>query len=108
MRPGGHMADRARTRCSLAACLRADVSGVAILGSGRGCVRERFARRYLLTLRTNTSRIVPLVSLSTKSLAALSNATKRPSALMTGRAEPPLPLAVPALLMLTRVVVPVF
>ena len=78
------MADRARTRCSLAACLRADVSGVAILGSGRGCVRERFARRYLLTLRTNTSRIVPLVSLSTKSLAALSNTTKRPLALMTG------------------------
>ena len=30
------MADRARTRCSLAACLRADVSGVAILGSGLG------------------------------------------------------------------------
>src|SRR5438876_508542 len=51
---------------------------------------------------------VPLVSFATKSLARLSNATTRPSALMVARAEALLPLAVPALLTLTRVVVPVF
>ena len=38
--------------------------------------------------RTNTSSVVPLVSLATKSLAALLNATKRPSALIVA-SEPP-------------------
>ena len=42
--------------------------------------------------RTNTSSVAPLVSFATKSLAALLNATKRPSALIMGATEmPPLP-----------------
>src|SRR5438093_403749 len=55
---------------------------------------------------------VPLVSFATKSLARLSNATTRPSALIRGGAkkspEGPLPLPVPARFTLARVVVPVF
>src|SRR6059036_435078 len=50
----------------------------------------------------------PFVSLLTKSPATLSNATRRPSALMAGAEEKPLPLPPPALLTLIKVVVPVF
>ena len=58
--------------------------------------------------RTKTSKSAFASSSATKSVAKLSNATKRPSALMAGAKEKPLPLPVPALLALTRVVVPVF
>src|SRR5947207_11476816 len=58
--------------------------------------------------RTKTSKSPFASSSATKSVAKLSNATKRPSALMAGAKEKPLPLPVPALLALTRVVVPVF
>ena len=80
----------------------------AFSGPGGALWRNAFAPRYFLILRAKTSWS-PFVSLATKSLAALTNATTRPSALIAGKKRPEslLPPTVPALLTLTKVVVPV-
>ena len=88
-----------------------DGRGMRVLSSSRAIATVRPGRLTLTNVvvpvcrsRTNTSH-VPLVSVATRSLAPLENATKRPSALSRG-APNALPLSVPAWLTLTSVVVP--
>ena len=86
--------------------LEAD-SSLGVIGrqAGTGAVVPRGARATLQGIGRTKTSATPLVSFATRSLALLTNATTRPSALSATGNEKSLPLAVPALLTLTSVVV---